>query len=136
MDKVKVIRPESEVDSLTVKKIGGPKKPSRLFRNNTGALYNNKGQLVKYGLFIGSSDRIGLTKIKITPDMVGREIGVFTALEMKHSHWNPPKSGKAKKHYDEQKDFIDIIKRFKGIAGFVTDPDDAIKLIKEFIDGK
>lgn len=57
--------------------------PSRLWRNNTGALKDARGQLVRYGLCPGSSDLIGFRTITITPDMVGQQVAVFTAVEVK-----------------------------------------------------
>ena len=38
---------------------------------------------VKYGLAVGSPDLVGITPIKITEDMVGQTIGVFTGVEVK-----------------------------------------------------
>lgn len=67
------------------------------FRNDNGMGYvggkkcrNDKGQIIiinpkiiKYGLFPGSSDRIGWTTIKITKEMVGQDIAIFTSIEIK-----------------------------------------------------
>jgi hypothetical protein len=57
--------------------------PVRLWRNNTGALRDQRGQLVRFGLCEGSSDLIGYRTVTITPDMVGRQIAQFVALEIK-----------------------------------------------------
>ena len=78
----------------------------RLFRNNTGALMDQQGRLVKFGLCMGSSDLIGFKTITITPDMVGSKIAVFSAIEVKDK-------GKAT---DDQKKFINIIKKAGGLA--------------------
>lgn len=40
-------------------------------------------QPITYGLTVGSSDLIGITPIKITEDMVGKTVGVFTGIEVK-----------------------------------------------------
>lgn len=69
-----------------------------LMRNNNGACMDQTGRLVRYGLGntspnqeFTSSDFVGITKVVITPDMVGKTIGVYTAIEMKKRDWNPNK---------------------------------------------
>lgn len=56
---------------------------TRLWRNNTGALRDANGQLVRYGLCPGSSDLIGYTSVVVTPEMVGQRLAVFCAIEVK-----------------------------------------------------
>ena len=92
----------------------------RLFRNNTGALLDIKGRLVKFGLCKGSSDLIGFKTITITPDMVGKEVAIFSAIEVKDK-------GKAT---DEQKKFIDIILNAGGIAGVAKNVNEAKKILE------
>ena len=91
----------------------------RLFRNNTGALLDMKGRLVKFGLCKGSSDLIGFKSITITPDMVGSKIAVFSAIEVKDK-------GKATV---EQKNFINVIKKAGGLAGVANNVNDAKKIL-------
>ena len=91
----------------------------RLFRNNTGALLDIKGRLVKFGLCKGSSDLIGFKTVTITPDMVGQKIAIFSAIEVKDK-------GKAT---NEQKKFIDVIKKAGGLAGIARDIEDAKKIL-------
>jgi len=57
--------------------------PVRLWRNNTGALVDQQGRLVRFGLCKGSSDLIGLRSVVVTPEMVGQRIAQFVALEIK-----------------------------------------------------
>lgn len=57
--------------------------PVRLFRNNTGALKDQHGRLVTFGLCKGSSDLIGWRTVTVTPDMVGQKLAVFVAIEVK-----------------------------------------------------
>ena len=91
----------------------------RLFRNNTGALLDMQGRLVKVGLCKGSSDLIGFRSITITPDMVGQKIAVFSAIEVKDK-------GKATV---EQKNFINIINNAGGYAGVAKNVNDAKKIL-------
>lgn len=76
-----------------------------------------KASPVKYGLCEGSSDRIGITTVIVTPEMVGRELGIFTAWEVK------TQTGSAD---DKQKDFIAAVRRAGGLAGVVRSPDEAV----------
>ena len=91
----------------------------RLFRNNTGALFDMQGRLVKFGLCKGSSDLIGFRSITITPDMVGQKIAVFSAIEVKD---------KGKVTVD-QKNFINIINNAGGYAGVAKNVNDAKKIL-------
>jgi hypothetical protein len=50
----------------------------RVFRNNVGE-YKVGDRYIRYGLCPGSSDIIGWTPVKITPEMVGTTLPVFTA---------------------------------------------------------
>mgnify|MGYP001285578757 FL=1 len=91
----------------------------RLFRNNTGALLDLQGRLVKFGLCKGSSDLIGFRSITITQDMVGQQLAVFSAIEVKDK-------GKAT---NDQKKFIDIIQKAGGMAGVARDVQDAKNIL-------
>jgi VRR-NUC domain len=55
----------------------------RLWRNNTGALVDQQGRFVRFGLCKGSSDLIGLRSIEIRPELVGQRLAQFVALEVK-----------------------------------------------------
>jgi len=101
-----------------------------LMRNNVGALKDDTGRTVRYGLGniskehndrIKSSDLIGITTILITPDMVGQMVGVFTALEVKKQDWNENKKLDAREI--AQKNFIDWVISCGGIASFINSVD-------------
>jgi len=96
-----------------------------LMRNNNGACIDDTGRLVRYGLGniskkhqenSASSDLIGFTKVKITPEMVGKEVAVFTAVEVKKEAWTHEK--KLDKHERAQANFMTWIKNNGGFAGF------------------
>ena len=82
-----------------------------LFCNNVGMYKDQRGNVIRYGLCNGSSDLIGWTPVTLTPDMVGKKIAVFTAIEVKLN-----KNGKYKAT-DLQKAFISAVKSAGGFAG-------------------
>jgi hypothetical protein len=91
----------------------------RLFRNNTGAIKDENGRLVRFGLCKGSSDLIGLKPTVITPEMVGKTVAIFTAIEVKTP------TGKAT---PEQIHFIDRVKALGGIAGIARSVEDVLAI--------
>jgi hypothetical protein len=54
------------------------------WRNNCGVARYPDGAVVKYGIASpGGSDLIGLRSIEVTPDMVGKRVAIFVAVEIK-----------------------------------------------------
>lgn len=94
--------------------------PVRLWRNNTGALKDASGRLVRYGLCTGSSDLIGFTTVTITPDMVGQQLAVFTAIEVKDKGRPTP----------EQLRFLEVVRAAGGMAGVARTVEDAQDIIR------
>jgi hypothetical protein len=94
--------------------------PARLWRNNVGALRDQRGQLVRYGLCPGSSDLIGYRTIVITPDMVGRRLAVFAAVEVK-DRAAPT---------DQQQAFLQLIEQAGGLAGIARSVPDALSILR------
>lgn len=87
----------------------------RLFRNNSGVAEYN-GVKVRYGVANpGGSDLIGWKPVTITPDMVGKTLAVFTAVEVK--------TGKLKAT-KEQQAFLKAVESAGGIAKIARDPAD------------
>lgn len=106
------------------------------WRNNNGACMDDRGRLVRYGLGHEykmkdddprSSDIIGITTELAYIERFGwRNVGILTALEMKPTGWHQVPSdlraiGQAKWH--------DIVRAAGGYAGFVTEPDDVLRII-------
>jgi hypothetical protein len=94
--------------------------PARLWRNNVGALRDQRGQLVRYGLCPGSSDLIGYRTITITPDMVGQRVAVFAAVEVKD----------AGRPTDQQQAFITLINQAGGLSGVARSVPDALSILR------
>lgn len=93
--------------------------PVRLWRNNTGALKDASGRLVRYGLAKGSSDLVGFRTITITPDMVGSQVAVFAAIEVKDRGRATP----------EQLQFLEQVRQAGGLAGLARSVDDATEIL-------
>ena len=115
------------------------KRGFRMFRNNTGKAYVgnqyiriaksgmhhvNEGDMIiksprlfHAGLIKGSSDLIGWKTINVTPDMIGKKIAIFTAVEVKTP------TGRAS---DEQLNFINQVKNNGGIATIMRSENDEI----------
>lgn len=117
---------------------------SRLFRNNVGKGWSGQfirytdratvsvgpgdvvirgARRINYGLFVGSSDLIGWTKVKITSDMVGKTLAVFTAIEAKS------KTGRLS---EDQKNFINVVRNSGGLAGVARSDEDAKGIFDDF----
>jgi len=93
----------------------------RVFRNNVGVAKYDNGQRVKYGLMPGSSDLIGWRTVTITPEMVGKQVAVFMAVETKAPGGHV--TGK-------QNNFIARVKEAGGIAGIVKSEEEAKRLVE------
>lgn len=98
---------------------------TRLFRNNTGQFRTEDGRVARTGLCVGSSDVIGWQSVEITPEMVGRRVAVFVALEAKSDTGRPTR---------EQMAFIAAVRAAGGIAGIVRSSEDAEKLLTQGVD--
>lgn len=108
-----------------------------LMRNNSGALPDKTGRPVRYGLGniskdhnerIKSSDLIGITKIVITQEMVGKTLGVFTAVEVKEEKWNPNKKLDARE--TAQNAFMIWVRAWGGFAGFANSVESFKQIIR------
>lgn len=75
-----------------------------------------------------SSDYIGITNIVVTPDMIGKQLAIFTAIEIKDPDWKYA----ATKREVAQKKFIDLIIKSGGIATFANCVDDYRKAVLNF----
>lgn len=95
---------------------------ARLLRNNTGLFWSlDKKRKMRAGLGAGTSDLIGWTQINITAEMVGKNVAVYTAIEVKRGNNTTQ---------ENQSDFITAVQHAGGIAGAAWSPEDAINIIK------
>lgn len=94
--------------------------PARLWRNNTGALKDAAGRLVRYGLCPGSSDLIGLRTRIITEADLGHRFAQFVAIEVKDQGRLTP----------EQERFIAMVQQAGGLAGVARSPEDARAILR------
>jgi len=112
---------ESNNQKLTV--IDAAKSRCILWRNNVGAFQDDNGNFVRFGLgneteeqnkVSKSSDLIGIRKVVIQPEHVGRTFGLFVAREMKKSSWTFTGTDRE----IAQRNFINLVQTMGGDAAF------------------
>ena len=92
----------------------------RLWRNNTGALVDQQGRFVRFGLCKGSSDLIGLRSLEITTELVGLRLAQFVALEIKTAQ------GVLR---PEQQAFLRLVQQLGGVAAVCRSMEEAEQLL-------
>ena len=86
-----------------------------LFRNSVGMMKDERGNYVRYGVCNpGGSDLIGFMAVTVTPEMVGKRVAIFTAIEGKCGRTATT---------DEQAQFISAVYHAGGIALIARDTD-------------
>ena len=94
---------------------------SRVFRNNVGQYTDQAGHVIRYGVCNpGGADLIGWVRLVITPDMVGKTVAQFLALEVKTM------SGRVK---PAQQHFIDVVNAAGGRAAVVRSVEEAESIL-------
>jgi len=121
---------EKDIEKKIIMSVQGA--GSVVFKNNVGYAQKTdpntgKKYWIRFGLCEGSSDLIGITPVTITQGMVGKTIGVFTAIEVKKD----VTKSYDKHRMDTQKRFIDFINRNGGFAFKSDDPEKAQKEIEK-----
>lgn len=96
---------------------------------NPGTVFVERGDVVikgarpfSTGVPAGTADIIGVTRVVITPDMVGQVIGVATAIETKSARG---------KQRDAQKVFQRVLESQGGIYGIARGPADVEVILKQ-----
>ena len=95
-----------------------------LLRYQVGLFYSPDGTPVKIGE-TGVSDLIGIIPHVITPEDVGRTVGVFVAAETKQVRDSTTKARK-----ESQGNFMSMVKRFGGISGIVRSVGDIEDMVE------
>ena len=99
------------------------RRGGRLWRNNTGVAYDDRGVPVRFGL---CNDSPQVSKICKSSDLIGITrnphcgCGIFTAIECKHPGWRY----KGNAHEKAQLTFIELVLSMGGIAKFATSEGD------------
>lgn len=97
-----------------------------LFRNSQGVATYSGGASVRYGVGPpggGGSDLIGFRTTVVTQDMVGKEVAIFVAIEVKTDAGRPTK---------KQLHFLDVIRRNGGISGLARSAEEAVRILKGY----
>lgn len=127
----------AEVDSKPVKggeaaaqqlvRLEASRQGRRLWRNNNGACLDQSGRMIRYGICndskrvnekFKSSDLIGITPVTVTPEYVGRTLGVFTSVEIKAPGWTYRNTSRER----AQMNWLQLVAGLGGLGAFVTGP--------------
>lgn len=109
------------------------------WRNNSGALTDDKGRMIRFGLGNTSAslnarwkspDRIGILPVVVQPHHVGRTHGLFLAIDAKKPGWTMRPSDK---RAHAQAAFMNSVTSFGGVAGFAQSLDDIRRLVDESV---
>ena len=103
----------------------------RIWRNNVGVLKDERGKYVTFGLCRGSSDLIGFRSVVITPEMVGKRVAIFAAVEVKTPNaLQRGRSPRAGVESRSQRAFISMVNDNGGLAGFATSVEEAKDILE------
>jgi hypothetical protein len=113
----------TEAAALNRVRLEASRKGARLWRNNRGGGYDERGRFIRYGLgndspavdrVLKSSDLIGIRPIALPG---GGIIGQFVAREVKKPGWKYAGTEREK----AQLNFLQLVAAFGGDAQFCTD---------------
>lgn len=115
---------EARVQSLV--RAAAPRHGYKMWRNNNGALKDETGRVVRFGLasdtaamsqVLKSADLIGWRRVTVTPEMVGQVLAVFTSWEIKPPGWRYTGRGREA----AQMAWANLVRAGGGEARFITD---------------
>lgn len=93
-------------------------------RNRDGSITIRNPRPVTFGLCEGSSDLIGARSVAVTPEMVGRRVAVFAAVEVKvDGAYTDPK------RLDMQQQFIQTVRFLGGLAGIARSVEEGKRIL-------
>ena len=118
---------KSEAWAQSAVRLEASEKGIKLFRNNVGALKDERGRLVRYGLgndspamneILKSGDLIGWRPVVILPHHVGHTIAQFVSREVKAPGWQFTGKGRE----GPQLTWENLVNSGGGDAAFATGP--------------
>jgi len=118
-------RHAGEADTQARLRVAAGRDGWPVWRNNNGACVDETGRMIRYGLGnvsklvwdkLRSLDLIGCCPVGIGVEHIGRRVGVFTAVEVKHPTWKNPVTARDR----AQEKFISVVRSLGGFAGFAT----------------
>lgn len=115
-----VCQPETRLQNKIRMAISVNCPQATLFRNHCGALKDQRGKMLKFGLSPGSPDLVGWQSVTITADMLGQQLAIFVGIEIKMPGEKPRQ---------EQQHWLNTLSIAGGIAGVATSEIEAISLI-------
>lgn len=108
---------ESDILREIQTKVSGP--DIRLFRMQSLRVQTIDGTFINFGIK-GMSDLVGLRSVVVTPDMVGKRIAMYTAIEVKSA------TGRVSAEQDR---FIAMVRGLGGMAGVARGVEEARQII-------
>lgn len=124
-DALPLVPGTSEAGVQSQVRLEAARKGLALWRNNVGAMQDESGRVVRYGLAndskrvnerIKSGDLIGIRPVVIRPDHVGKTIGQFVSREIKPGNWRYSGTDRER----AQLAWAHLITTYGGDAGFAT----------------
>ena len=94
-----------------------------LWRNNSGAYQDERGNFIRYGL---ANESAKVNRLIKSPDLIGvAPGGLFVAVECKTPGWTRPRNDTE----HAQLAFLQIVTNMGGRAGFATSVDDFRRIL-------
>jgi hypothetical protein len=112
----------NELDVQNIIRIEAAKIGMILWRNNSGALRDIKGRLVRYGL---GNDSTTTNKVMKSSDLIGIYKGLFVAIECKAEGWTYRGTDREL----AQSAFLMLVRRNGGIGCFASKWADVLEVI-------
>ena len=118
---------KSEAWAQSMVRIEASQRGCRLWRNNVGALIDDRGVPLRYGLAndskamnqaIKSADLLGIRPVLIRQDHVGQVLGQFLSREIKAPGWRYSGTD----HEQAQMKWAELVLSLGGDASFATGP--------------
>ena len=117
----------SEAAQQNLIRMEAPRFGIWLTRNNVGALIDETGRSVRFGLaneskaqndVVKSADLVGIRTFTVGPEHVGQTIGQFASVECKERGWQY----KGTKHEKAQRTWAEFVVSKGGVAIFASEP--------------